>query len=185
MRIFYKNLIDLKMPQNSISILYIDDEPSNLRIFKTAFKRIYHVFIAETIEAALEILENEDIQIIITDQRMPQMTGSEFLTLIKDQYPDAIRMILTGYSDVKGIIDGINQGRIYKYITKPWDKAQMTSLLEEVSKKTLSNQLSRKKMDSLENNTSKLEQEVYNLRQELKQKKSLIQILETQVSSAF
>ena len=102
------------------NILYIDDELDNLKGFKASFRRSHNIFIAETAEDGIKILENNEIQIILTDQRMPDMTGVEFLQSIIETYPDPIRILVTGYSDVNALIDAVNKGQIYKYISKPW-----------------------------------------------------------------
>ena len=110
-------------------ILYIDDEEDNLIVFKSAFRRYYKVYTAISGEEGLEILNNEDIALVITDQRMPRMTGVQFLQSLPED-KDVIRMILTGYSDVEAIIDAINMGKVYRYITKPWSKEELKVTLD-------------------------------------------------------
>ncbi len=102
-------------------ILYVDDEIDNLVVFKSAFRRYYDVLTATSGGEALEVFRHEPIALIITDQRMPQMTGIELLKSLPES-PESIRMVLTGFSDVEAIIEAINSGKVYKYITKPWDK---------------------------------------------------------------
>lgn len=102
------------------NILYVDDEPHNLSAFSATFRRLYKVFTAESAEEGKKILDTEDIQVIITDQRMPKTTGVEFLASILEEYPEPIRMILTGYTDIDAVIDAINKGQVYRYIQKPW-----------------------------------------------------------------
>lgn len=109
------------MPSDSvINVLYIDDEVHNLNSFKAGFRRLFNVFTAESAAEGRKILEKENVQIIITDQRMPVMTGIEFLESIITDYPDPIRILLTGYADINAVIDAINKGQVYKYIQKPW-----------------------------------------------------------------
>ena len=74
---------------------------------------------------AFELLAKHDVQVILSDQRMPEMSGTEFLSLVKDLYPDTIRIVLSGYTDLKSVTDAINQGAIYKFLTKPWDDEQL------------------------------------------------------------
>jgi serine phosphatase RsbU (regulator of sigma subunit) len=113
------------------NILYIDDEESNLRIFKINFKRHYNVFTTTEIKEAREILEKNNIHLIITDQKMPEMTGTEFLKSILHQYPDAIRIVLTGFSDIQDLIQAVNECSIHQYMTKPYDNGEMKLTLDK------------------------------------------------------
>lgn len=112
-------------------ILYIDDEQSNLIAFTAAFRRYYTVHTASSAREGMEILKKEPIQLIITDQRMPEMTGVQFLEAIINEYPNPIRMILTGFSDVSAIIRAINSGRILRYITKPWTEGELKQIIDQ------------------------------------------------------
>ncbi|WP_316841221.1 response regulator [Pedobacter gandavensis] len=104
----------------SINVLYIDDESHNLNSFKAGFRRMFNVFTAESAEEGRKVLEKQLIHVIITDQRMPVMTGIEFLESIIPDFPEPIRILLTGYADINAVIDAINKGQVYKYIQKPW-----------------------------------------------------------------
>lgn len=104
----------------SINVLYVDDELHNLNSFKAGFRRLFNIFTAESALEGRKILEAEDIHVVITDQRMPVMTGIEFLESIIPDFPDPIRILLTGYADINAVIDAINRGQVYKYIQKPW-----------------------------------------------------------------
>jgi len=101
-------------------ILAVDDEPANLHLLRRTFRQDYEIELAESGKAGLDILQDHPVDIIITDQRMPGMTGVELLVESRILHPDAVRMILTAYTDVKDIIDSINKGYIYRYILKPW-----------------------------------------------------------------
>ncbi|MFC2123548.1 adenylate/guanylate cyclase domain-containing protein [Bacteroidota bacterium] len=118
------------MAEDKFNILYVDDEEQNLISFKAALRRRYTIYTAHSAIEGMEVLRNYDIQLIITDQRMPEMTGVEFLEKILPEYPDTIRMVLTGYSDVEAIIKAINSGRVFRYITKPWDHNELTTAIE-------------------------------------------------------
>ena len=102
------------------NILYVDDEPHNLSAFAATYRRLYKIFTAESADEGRRILDTEDIHVVITDQRMPKMTGVEFLASILEVHPEPIRMILTGYTDIDAVIDAINKGQVYRYIQKPW-----------------------------------------------------------------
>jgi len=113
------------MAENKINILYVDDEQNNLVSFKATFRMKYNVHIAISGEEAIKILHNQPIDIIITDQRMPNMTGVEFLESILEQYPDPMRILLTGYADLNAVIDAVNKGKIFHYLTKPWNEEEL------------------------------------------------------------
>lgn len=127
------------------AILYVDDEADNLLAFKAVFRRQYNIFSAQSAEEALTILSSQSIDLIISDQRMPHTTGVAFFEQILSEFPNPIRMILTGYSDVQAIVDAINKGKIYHYITKPWKmeelKVIMDNALETYSLKHQNRQL--------------------------------------------
>src|ERR1035437_9704127 len=108
-----------------INILYIDDEVNNLVSFKANFRMHYEIYTAESASEGRKILKEKKINIIITDQRMPEITGVEFLESIIQEHPDPIRMILTGYSDINTVIAAINKGQVYRYIMKPFDAAEL------------------------------------------------------------
>lgn len=118
------------MTKEKISILYIDDESNNLVSFKATFRRDFKVYTAESAKEGKKILEEKPIQVIISDQRMPEMTGVDFFESIIDEYPEQIRILLTGYTDIQAVIDAINKGQVYRYITKPWNEHELKMTIE-------------------------------------------------------
>lgn len=116
---------------NRVRILYIDDEINNLESFKANFRRHYEIYTAESASEGMRILKDHKIEIIITDQRMPTMTGVEFLESIIEEYPDPIRMLLTGYADIEAVIDAINKGKIYHYTTKPFNADELKITIDK------------------------------------------------------
>lgn len=113
-------------------ILVVDDEPDNLDLLYRTFRQEYQVLRAESGHRALEILaEAGDVAVIISDQRMPGMSGTEFLSLTATQYPDIIRIILTGYTDVEDLVEAINSGKVFKYVTKPWDEEELRTVVQQ------------------------------------------------------
>ncbi len=118
------------MDKKKFSILYVDDEEQNLVSFKAVFRRDYKIFTALSGEEGLKILQKNIIHLIITDQRMPSMTGIQFLEQVIPKFPETIRMILTGFSDIEAIIGAINTGRVFHYITKPWDENELRMTIE-------------------------------------------------------
>jgi len=114
------------------SILFVDDEEDVLNSLKRQFRKAdYKLYTAVGGDAALKLLESETVEIIITDERMPGMTGIELLQKVKLMYPDTIRIILSGYADSMSIISAINMGEVYRFITKPWSKEEMLEIIEQ------------------------------------------------------
>lgn len=113
------------MTNKKINILYVDDEVNNLVSFKATFRIKYNIFTAESGEEAIKLLNDHDINIIITDQRMPNMTGVEFLETILSDHPDPVRVLLTGYADMNAVIDAVNKGKIFHYLSKPWNEEEL------------------------------------------------------------
>lgn len=122
-----------KMPavkQPDCHILYVDDEPLNLTIFELTFKKDYQVHLAASAAEGFEILEQQMMKVVVSDQRMPQMTGTDFLAEVSLKYPDTIRILLTAYTDNETILEAINRGRVYSYMTKPWKKDDLRITIE-------------------------------------------------------
>ncbi len=114
------------------AILVVDDEPDNLDLLYRTFHREFKVLRADNGPAALEMLaELGEVAVIISDQRMPMMSGTEFLSLTATQYPDSIRIILTGYTDVGDLVDAINSGKVFKYVTKPWNEEELKTVVRQ------------------------------------------------------
>ncbi len=138
--------------ERDFKVLFVDDEEYNLVAFKATFRKEYEILTAGNGKDALEILRNNKIGLIITDQRMPEMTGVELLEKIVPEFPDVIRVILTGFSDVEAIINAINNGRVFRYITKPWDEVELKMTIEnarriyslQIKNKQLINQFQQK-----------------------------------------
>jgi response regulator RpfG family c-di-GMP phosphodiesterase len=119
------------MENNKINVLYIDDEVHNLTSFKATFRRNFNITTTESAEEGHSILKTENIQVILSDQRMPKMTGIEFFETIKDVYPEPIRILMTGYTDINAVIDAINRGQVYKYLPKPWNEDDVKIYVEK------------------------------------------------------
>jgi DNA-binding NtrC family response regulator len=109
----------------AFGVLYIDDEINNLNSFKASFRRDFEIYTAQSARDGRKILDSCEIGVIITDQRMPGMTGIEFLESILSVYPDTIRILLTGFSDMNAVMDAINRGQVYKYLVKPWQNDEL------------------------------------------------------------
>jgi DNA-binding NtrC family response regulator len=116
---------------NKHSILLVDDEPEILFSLRGLLRREYDLHTANSGAEALEVLHKHPVQVIMTDQRMPEMTGVELLRRARGECPAAIRIVFTGYADIKAVIDAINQGQIYRYLTKPWDPDELLAVLRQ------------------------------------------------------
>jgi YesN/AraC family two-component response regulator len=119
------------------SLLLVDDEENILRSLKRVFRRDgYKISIAVGGQEGLKKLEQEQFDVIISDQRMPGMSGTEFFSKVYELYPDTIRIVLSGYTDLKSITDAINEGAIYKFYTKPWDDKLLRLNIQEAFKQS-------------------------------------------------
>ena len=144
---------------NKPKVLYVDDEESNLIVFKSSFRRYYDIYLSKSGAEGLEILKQQDIDVIITDQRMPGMTGVEFLKQLPEDLL-AIRMVLTGFSDVAAIIDAINSGKVYRYITKPWDKDELKITIDNAIEALRLRKKNQLLIKELQETNEQLEQKV-------------------------
>jgi two-component system, sensor histidine kinase and response regulator len=106
-------------------LLIVDDEPANLRALERLFREQYDVLTAVSGAVALELLDHHNVALLITDQRMPEMTGIELLKKTVTLRPRMVRIILTGYTDVDALVEAINCGEVYRYVTKPWTNEEL------------------------------------------------------------
>jgi len=143
--------------EQAIRVLYIDDEENNLKSFKANFRRDFEIYTAISAEAAALLMKTNEIDIIISDQRMPNMTGVEFFNSILDTHPDPIRILITGYADIEAVINAINRGQVYKYITKPWNEFELKILIEKSFEVLSLRKQNKKLITELEDANGKLE----------------------------
>lgn len=121
-------------PSKKPRMLVVDDEPDNLDLLYRTFRRDFQVLRAESGIEALKVLSSEgEVAVIISDQRMPEMKGTEFLSKTVPEFPDTVRIILTGFTDVEDLVEAINAGQVYRYITKPWDPDELKHVVERAS----------------------------------------------------
>ena len=124
------------MNENRHTVLCVDDEKNILRSLNRLLrKEDYRLLTASSGEEGLKVLEENDVHMVISDQRMPKMSGTEFLAALKTKYPDVLRIILSGYTEVDSITESINKGHIYKFLSKPWNdhnlKLEIKQALEQ------------------------------------------------------
>jgi signal transduction histidine kinase len=150
------------------SILYLDDEEQNLISFQALFRRHYNVFTTTSAHEAVDILNNNDIQIIFSDQKMPEVSGVEFFETILPDFPHPVRILLTGYADIEAVIDAINKGQVYRYVAKPWDANELTICVENALEKYHREQELLRKSNDLDQSNAALEQFIFSASQELR-----------------
>jgi signal transduction histidine kinase len=109
----------------------VDDEADVVRSVKDLLRLDYRVIGATSAAEAERILQEDTVHVVMTDQRMPGVTGVEFLHKVRGEHPDAVRLLFTGYADIHAVIDAINQGNVYRYIAKPWDPDELQSIIRE------------------------------------------------------
>lgn len=116
-------------------ILVVDDEPEMLFSLRNLLRREFEVYTAGSGAEGMKVLEEHEVHLVMTDQRMPEMTGVELLNRVKCEHPGAMRLIFTGYADIKAIIDAINQGNVFRYVTKPWDPEELLAALRDAGRR--------------------------------------------------
>ena len=146
--------------EHEYNLLIIDDEVEITKSIVRQFRNRYKVFSATSAKEGLAIMEKEHIQVVLADQRMPEMTGADFFNVIKVKYPYALKLMLTGYSDIEAVIGAINEGQVFRYITKPWIPNELDSIVKEAFEKYELITNKRKLMTSLKDANQLLEDRV-------------------------
>jgi len=152
------------MASTRTTILYLDDDEGNLSVFQAAFLRHFDVHTVSTPEEAMEVLRSRPVQVLLTDQRMPIMTGIEFLKQVIPLYPDIIRIIVTAYSDLEVVVRAINECNIFRYITKPWNTEDLRQTLENAAETHRLREENGRLMLDLQQTNAQLEETVQELR---------------------
>nr|WP_246535263.1 hybrid sensor histidine kinase/response regulator [Litoribacter alkaliphilus] len=156
------------MITEKIKVLYIDDEDNNLNSFKASLRKDFVVHTAINAEAGLEMVKLEEYQVVIADQRMPEITGVEFFEKLIAINPNPIRILLTGYSDIKSVIDAINKGEVYRFIDKPWNIEQIKNAIYNAGEIYFTRKELKDKNDKLKKVHTEMNQFVYSLSHELR-----------------
>jgi len=123
---------------NKPTLLFVDDEERILKSLKIMFKSRYRVLTTTDGNEAIEIVKNESVQVVVSDQRMPIITGTEVLRGVKEASPNTMRLLLTGYSDLAAIVGSVNEGEIFRYVNKPWDNDEIKSTIAQATEIALS-----------------------------------------------
>ncbi len=120
-------------PKRKYRVLFVDDEPRVTSALKAIFRREYDVHVANSGADALALLKKTKIDVLVSDQRMPNMLGNELLAQVSRKYPQTMRILLTGFMDKKAIVDSINEGEVYRFINKPWRNDEMRDVVAEAA----------------------------------------------------
>ncbi|WP_221795867.1 HD domain-containing phosphohydrolase [Oceanobacter mangrovi] len=112
-------------------ILLVDDEPAVLQALKRLLHRNHDVMVANSAAEALQLLEDQPFDLIISDMRMPQMSGAELLKICFERWPDMVRILITGYADLESTIQAVNEGNIFRYVNKPWDNQMLRGVVAD------------------------------------------------------
>ena len=156
------------MPIDTGTILFIDDESNNLTSFKASFRRKWRTFTTTSSEEAFDLLSKHEIGIVVADQRMPEITGSEFLSEVRKKYPETIRILLTGYADINAVIEAINGGEIYRYFQKPWNEELLAEAFTHCMEVYRGRKEIAEKNDALIQSYDELESFVYSASHDLR-----------------
>lgn len=149
-------------------ILYLDDEQNNLIAFKALFRRDYEVFTTTSPQEAVQYLNENEVQLIMSDQKMPDISGVEFFELTRTDFPEAIRVLVTGYADIEAVIDAINKGGVYRYVTKPWNENDLRICVENAFEKYFTKMEIAQKSEALAQANSDLEKFIYSASHDLR-----------------
>jgi signal transduction histidine kinase len=117
--------------QRRHTVLVVDDEPDVVKSVQDLLRFDYKVLGTTRASEGIRLMQQEEVHVVMSDQRMPEMTGVQFLNKVRGEHPEAIRLLFTGYADIKAVIDAINQGNVYRYITKPWDPDELQTVIKE------------------------------------------------------
>lgn len=154
--------------EKKISVLYVDDEEDNLLSFKSAFRRKFQVFTAISAAEGLRVLNDNPVNVVIADQRMPKSTGVEFFDIVRVAHPDPVRMLITGYADLDAVIDAINKGQIFRYIKKPWNELEVEMAIKNAYEVFNTRKQLKNKVQELERTNDELNKFVYSTSHDLR-----------------
>lgn len=157
-------------------LLVIDDEPDLVQSVQDLLRLDYRVLGATRASDGLRLMQREDVHVVMSDQRMPEMTGIEFLRLVKERHPDAVRLLFTAYTDLGVVIDAINQGSVYRYIAKPWREEELRAVLRQALDYFNLQADKRRLMDEVRQKNAQLEQANLELRRANDLKRAFIKV---------
>lgn len=175
------------------TLLFVDDEANILSALKRLFRPYgYRIFTAESGAAGLEIMAREAVNLVISDMRMPAMNGAQFLEQVRQNWPDTVRILLTGYADIGSTIDAINKGQIYRYVSKPWeDNDVVIAVRQALERRALEHEkarleeLTRVQNEELKELNANLENKVRERTEELRQTMAFLEVAHERLKKGF
>lgn len=179
--------------ENEFSLLIVDDEAGILSSLRRLLRPFgYRIFTAESGAQGLEIMEREAVDLVISDMRMPEMNGAQFLEKVRAKWPDTVRILLTGYAEISATIDAINKGQIYRYISKPWDDNDITLIIKyALQQKSLEREklrleaLTHKQNEELKDMNANLEKKVMARTEEVRQAMAFLETAHENLKRSF
>src|SRR5687768_12981387 len=141
-------------------VIVVDDEPEQLQVFRLNFRRDFDLLLAQSGAEALEMLRGADAAVLLTDQRMPNMTGVDLLVQAKEIRPDTVRIVVTAYKDAGSILDAVNKGDVYRYVVKPWNVDEMRITIRRAIERFVMTKENLRLIDQLKAVNAYLEQEI-------------------------
>jgi len=175
------------------TLLFVDDEENILSSLKRLFRPCgYKIFTAESGKQGLEILQREKVDLVVSDMRMPEMNGAQFLEKVREQWPDTIRILLTGYAEIGATIDAINKGQIYRYVSKPWEDNDITLTIKHaLQQKMLERdklrleELTHQQNEELKDLNANLEAKVLARTEEVRQTMAFLEVAHEKLKKSF
>lgn len=175
------------------TVLFVDDEANILSSLKRLFRpQGYRIFTAESGAQGLEIMARESVDLVVSDMRMPEMNGAQFLEKVREKWPDTVRILLTGYAEIGATIEAINKGQIYRYISKPWEDNDITLTVKHaLQQKNLEREkqrleeLARKQNEELKELNASLEERVKARTEEVRQTMGFLEVAHEKLKKSF
>ena len=163
------------MINKEFAVLYIDDNIHNLNSFKATFRKEFKVYTASSAREGLALLEVITVQVIIADYKMPEMNGIDFFAAVVKKFPEPVRILLTGHADIKAVINAINKGEVYRFISKPWDEEELRVAIFNAKEIYYTRNLLAKRNEELQKSYEELDKFVYSAAHDLTAPLSSIQ----------
>jgi response regulator RpfG family c-di-GMP phosphodiesterase len=181
------------LSETPVTLLFVDDEANILSSLKRLFRPCgYQIFTAESGAQGLEILQREKVDLVVSDMRMPEMNGAQFLEKVREQWPDTVRILLTGYAEIGATIDAINKGQIYRYVSKPWEDNDITLTVKHAlqqkmleREKLRLEELTHKQNEELKDMNANLEAKVLARTEEVRQTMAFLEAAHEKLKKSF